>query len=178
MTIVARHWLPAAAVVPQERGPDYLGVVDDAGWSEGIGFYRGFFASFRIRAGKSVWFHWPLPTPVEHNGKPLYLDSVSLLWDALGGAKIGWMTLQHGGMDRIELTPRLQAPPSVAVPFVPEPEFAPWCPDTDRQLTEIALAPRLPLRFGVQLCAMAVAPDDADATIRFFGAGAAFSDQA
>lgn len=176
VTIVARHWLPAAAVVPQERGPEFLGVVDGADWSEGIGFYRGFFASFRIRQGKSVWFHWPLPTPVEHNGTPLHLHSVSLLWDAPDGAEIGWMTVQHGGMDRIELIPRLTTPPSTPVPFKPEPEFAPWCPATDRQLSEVALPHPLPLRFGVQLCVMASAPEDQEATIRFFGAGAAFTD--
>lgn len=178
MTIVSRQWVPAAAVVPQERGAEFLGPVDGAEWSEGIGFYRGFFASFRLRAGKAVWFHWPLPTPVEQNGRPLFLHSISLLWDALDGAEIGWMTVQHGGMDRIELIPRLTRPASVPVPFEPEPEFAPWCPVTDRQLTEIVLPAPLPLRFGVQLCVMATAPADSEATIRFFGAGANFTDRA
>jgi len=175
MTIVARHWVPASAAVPQERGPEFLGVVDGADWSEGIGFYRGFFSSFRIRPGKAVWFHFALPTPVEQDGKPLFLNSVSLLWDALDGASVGWMTVQHGGMDRIELIPRLTMPPCVPVPFEPEPDFAPWCPVTNRQLSEITLPQPLPLRFGVQLCVMATAPDDREGTIRFFGAGAAFS---
>lgn len=175
MTIVARHWLPGAAVVPQERGPEFLGPVDGADWSDGLGFYRGFFAAFRVRAGKSVWFHWPLPTPVEIQGKPLFLHSVSLLWECLDGARIDWMTVQHGGMDRIELTPRLSSPASVAVPFEPDPEFRPWCPVTDRRLSEISLAAPLPLRFGVQLCVMISAPDG-DGAVRFYGAGAEFAD--
>jgi hypothetical protein len=158
VSIVQRTWLPAAAVIPQERGPGYLGVVDGADWSEGIGFYRGFFSSFRIKAGKAVWFHWPFPTPVEQNGQALYLHSLSLLWECLDGAQIGWMTVQHGGMERIELTPRLTAPASVPVPFEPEPEFKPYCPVTDRQLSEISLPQPLPLRFGVQLCVMVSAP--------------------
>lgn len=177
MTIVSRQWVPGAAVVPQERGPGFLGVEDGADWSEGIGFYRGFFSAFRVRAGKSVWFHFPLPTPVEQSGKPLFLDGVSLLWECSDGADIGWMTVQHGGMDRIELTPRMTAPAYEPVPFEPEPEFAPYCPVTARRLSDLPLSPRLPLRFGVQLCVMIHCPDS-DGTVRFYGAGAAFSDLA
>lgn len=177
MGIVSRIWVPAAAVVPQERGPEHLSAVDGADWSEGTGFYRGFFSAFRIRAGKSVWFHFPLPTPVEQNGHQLCLSEVSLLWECLDAARIEWMTVQHGGMERVELTPRLSSPASVQVPFEPEPEFRPWCPETDRQLSEIALVQPMPLRFGVQLC-VAVAASEQDGTVRFYGAGAAFSDMA
>lgn len=177
MSIVARHWVPSAAVVPQERGSEFLAAVDGADWSEGIGFTRGFFSAFRLRAGKDVWFHFPLPTPTELHGKPLFLDSVSLLWECLDGARIGWMVVQHGGMDRLPLIERLAEPPSVHVPHdVPE-EWRRYHPDSERRLTELALTPRLPLRFGVQLCVMVSAPDH-DATVRFMGAGAAFSDEA
>ena len=175
MTIVARQWIPAASVVPQERGPEFLAAVDGAEWSEGAGFYRGFFSAFRIRSGKDVWFHLPLPTPVEQDGRPLSLQSISLLWEVLDGARIAWMTMQHGGMERIELIPRLTSPASVPVPFEPDPEFRQYCPVTDRQLSEIALPRPLPLRFGVQLCVLITAPQDADGTVRFYGAGAAFS---
>lgn len=174
MKVTSRLWVPAAAVVPQERGPDFLGIVNDADWSEGIGFYRGFFTTFSIRAGKSVWFHWPLPTPVEQDGRQLALQSTSLLWEANDGARIDWVTVQHGGMDRIELTTRLQPPPAVPVPFEPEPDFRQWCPVTDRQLSEMPLPDPLPLRFGVQLCVMVSAPQDHDGTMRFYGAGADF----
>ena len=176
MTIIARHWIPSAAVVPQERGPEFLAAVDGADWSEGVGFHRGFFSTFRVRAGKAVWFHFPLPTPVEIGGQPVFLSEVSLLWECLDGAKIGWMCLQHGGMDRIELTPRLVQPDSVPVPHeVPE-EWRAYHPISERRLTELALPQPLPLRFGVQLCVMVTA-DEADATVRFYGAGAAFSIQ-
>lgn len=174
MGIISRHWVPAAAVVPQERGPEFLAPVDGADWSDGIGFYRGFFSTFRIRSGKSVWFHFPLPVPTEQGGMTLQLAEVELLWEVLDGARIDWMTVQHGGMDRIELTPRLTSPDSVSVPFEPEPEFRPWCPETNRQLSRIPLSPILPMRFGVQLCVMVSAPDR-DGTVRFYGAGAAVS---
>lgn len=174
MTIIARHWVPAAAVVPQERGPEFLGVVDEADWSDGIGFYRGFFSSFRIKAGKSIWFHFPLPTPVEQDGRQLALHSVSLLWEVLDGARIDWMTVQHGGMDRIELIPRLSSPEAVPVPFEAEPDFRKYCPVTNRQLSEIVMSTPLPLRFGVQMCVMISAPDK-DGTVRFYGAGGAFT---
>ncbi len=166
--------MPAAAVVAQECGPDYLGVIDDAAWSEGRGFYRGFFSSFRVRAGKTVWFHWPLPTPVELGGQRLALASISLLWETRDDAAISWITVQHGGMDRIEMTGRMQPPPAVPVPFTPTSEFRPFCPENDRQLTEIALPAPLTLRFGVQLCVMVSAPEDRDGTVRFYGAGADF----
>lgn len=175
MPIVARQWVPAAAFVPQERGPDFLGIVDDADWSEGFGFYRGFFSSFRVKAGRAVWFHVPLPTPVELDGRPLSLTSLSLLWEVGDDARINWVTAQHGGMDRIELTSRGAAPDAVPVPFEPAPEFRPWCPATNRQLSEMVLPLPLPLRFGVQLCVMVSAPEQ-DGLVRFYGAGAAFSD--
>lgn len=175
VTIAQRIWVPASAVVTQEHGPEYLGTVDGAPWSEGSGFYRGFFTTFRIRAGKSVWFHWALPTPVELDGRPLCLHGVTLLWECIEGARIDWMTVQHGGMDRIELTPRMTSPAAVQVPFEPEPEFRQWCPVTARQLSELTLPVPLPLRFGVQLCVMVSAPDTRDGVVRFYGAGAAFS---
>jgi hypothetical protein len=161
-------------VVPQERGAEFFAAVDGAQWSEGQGFYRGFFSAFRVRQGKDVWFHWPLPTPVAMDGKHLFLSSVSLLWEVSDGARISWITVQHGGMERVELTPRLEGPASVPVPFVPAPEFAPWCPDTHRQLSEMPLPAPLPLRFGVQLCVMVSAAEQ-DGTVRFYGAGADFS---
>jgi len=173
MTTLSSHWLPGAAVVPQERGSEFLGPVDGADWSDGLGFYRGFFATFRIKAGKSVWFHWPFQTPVALEGRRLALHSMSLLWETLDGARIDWVTAQHGGMDRIELTQRLATLSATDVPFEPEPEFRPWCPVTHRRLSEFALAAPLPLRFGVQLCVQLSAPE-ADGTVRFYGAGATF----
>lgn len=174
MGIISRHWVPGASVIPQERGPEFFASVDGADWSEGVGFYRGFFTTFRIRAGKAVWFHFPLPAPIEQNGQPLALAEVELLWEVLDDAHISWATVQHGGMDRIELIPRLTSPASVAVPFEPEPEFRPWCPVTNRQLSSMPLNPPLVLRFGVQLCVQ-VSTGETDGTVRFYGAGASFT---
>ena len=52
-----------------------------------------------------------------------------------------------------------------------------YYPASARRLTELAITPHLPLRFGVQLCVMVTAPEG-DGTVRFYGAGAAFSDAA
>jgi hypothetical protein len=175
MGIVSRIWVPSAAVVPQERGRDYLGVVDGADWSEGLGFHRGFFSSFRIKASKDVWFHFPIPTPVEADGKHCFLAGVSLLWEVLEGARIGWIVAQHGGMERLPLTERLAEPAFERVPFDLPELWRDYYPASDRKLTELALTPPLPLRFGVQLCVMVTAPEE-DGTVRFYGAGANFSD--
>ncbi|MFD1612304.1 hypothetical protein ACFSCW_10865 [Sphingomonas tabacisoli] len=178
MAIVARHWVPSAAVQVQERGAEYLGPVDGADWSEGVGFHRGFFSAFRVRAGKDVWFHFPLPTPVEIGGKPLHLDSVSLLWETGDGAQLTWLVLQHGGMERLPLTERLAPLPSSPEPFEPPELWRQYYPASDRRLTELPVSPRVPLRFGVQLCVLASAAVDRDGLVRFYGAGAAFADGA
>lgn len=171
--IVESQWLPSAAVVPQERGKEFLGAIDGADWSAGVGFHRGFFSSFRILAGKDVWFHFPFQTPTIRNGMPLALASISLMWEALDDARITWMVLQHGGMERLPLTERLSVPPSEAVPFDPPSLWRKFYPESDRRLSEIALAEPLKLRFGVQLCVGVSAPER-DGTIRFYGAGADF----
>jgi hypothetical protein len=173
--IVERIWLPSAAVVPQERGPEYLEAVDGADWSEGVGFHRGFFSSFRVRAGKEMWFHFPLPTPVVRDGRPLALADVSLLWETLDGARIIWLVLQHGGMERRPLTERLAEPASVPVPFDPPEQWRQYYPASNRRLTEIPFDPPMPLRFGVQLC-VGVSAADGVGTVRFYGAGASLTE--
>lgn len=171
--VKSRIWLPSAAVQLQERGPKFIAAVDGADWSEGVGFHRGFFSTFRIRSGKEVWFHFPFPTPVEEHGRQGSLLGVSLLWEAIDGASIHWIVLQHGGMDRMPLTERLTEPPSTPVPFDPPAQWREYYPAADRRLTEIPLEPPLPLHFGVQLC-IGVRAAQSDGTIRFYGAGATF----
>lgn len=175
MTIVEKIWVPGAAVVPQERGLDYFAPVDGADWSAGTGFYRGFFTSFRLKAGTEAWFHFPISTPVERGGRPLTLASVSLLWEVIDGARIHWLTLQHGGMDRFELTPRETEPPSDPVPHELPEQWRKYCPASARRLTERPMNPPMPLRFGVQLC-VGVRAAEAEGTVRFYGAGAAFAE--
>lgn len=173
--ITDRIWLPSAAVVPQERGPDFFASVDGADWSDGFGWHRGFFSSFRLRAGREAWFHFPLPTPVLRDGRPQALAEVSLMWEIADGARIHWLVLQHGGMERIPLTERESEPASEAVPFDPPEQWRQFYPASARRLTTISFGPLLRLRFGVQLCVGVTAPES-DGTIRFYGAGAAFAD--
>jgi len=171
--ILERLWLPSAAVVLQERGSEFIAPVDGADWSEGSGFYRGFFSAFRIRQGKDVWFHFPFPTPVLRDGRATALASVSLLWEPLDGARITWLVLQHGGMERLPLTERLADPSYEPVPFEPPELWRQYHPAAERRLTSLPLETPLPLRFGVQLC-IGVSAAEQDGTIRFYGAGADF----
>lgn len=174
MRKIASQWVPSAAVQVQERGPENIAAVDDAAWSEGHGFHRGFFSAFRIRKGRDVWFHFPLPTQVESEGRQVYLQSVSLIWEAIDNAEIGWSTLQHGGFERIELTPRLENPSYTKIASeVPE-AARKFYPEMNRLLSRFALEQPLPLQFGVQLCVMIRAPEQ-DGTIRFYGAGGDFA---
>lgn len=172
--IVEQVWVPSASVVPQERGSEFIAPVDGADWSEGVGFHRGFFSSFRIRAGKDVWFHFPIPTSVRRNGEARALAGLSLLWEVLDSARITWLVLQHGGMERIPLTERLAEPPSEPVPFHPPERWRDYYPQSNRRLTEIQLDHPLALRFGIQL-SVGVRAADADGTVRFYGAGATFT---
>jgi len=173
--IIEKIWLPSASVVPQERGHDFLGVVDGAEWSEGVGFHRGFFSTFRILAGRDVWFHFPFPTPVARDGKDMALSGISLLWETLDDAKINWLVLQHGGMERLPLTERETEPPSVVVPFEPPERWRDYYPASQRRLSRIQLDRKLELDFGLQLC-IGVSAGASDGTVRFYGAGAEFSE--
>lgn len=173
MGVTDRIWVPSAAVVPQERGPDYFAPVDGADWSDGFGWHRGFFSSFRLRAGKDAWFHFPLPTPVMRDGKPMALAELSLMWEVLDGARIHWLVLQHGGMERIPLTERQAEPPSEPASFDPPEQWRDYYPASARRLTTLPLASALPLRFGLQFC-VGVSAGQADGTVRFYGAGAGF----
>jgi hypothetical protein len=175
VTITDRIWLSSAAVVPQERGTDYFAPVDGADWSDGFGWHRGFFSSFRLRAGKDAWFHFPLPTPTLRDGKPMALAELSLMWETVDSARISWLVLQHGGMERLPLTERLQEPPSEPVPFDPPEQWRDYYPASARRLTTLPFDPVLPLRFGLQLCVGVSAPER-DGTIRFYGAGAGFAE--
>lgn len=173
MGVTDRIWVSSAAVVPQERGTDYFAPVDGADWSDGFGWHRGFFSSFRLRAGKDAWFHFPLPTPVMRDGRDLALSEVSVMWEVLDGARIHWLVLQHGGMERLPLGEPFTEPSSDAVPFDPPERWREYYPSSARRLTTIPLNP-LPLRFGIQLCIGVSAPQ-ADGTVRFYGAGAGFT---
>ena len=171
--VVESVWLPGAAVVPQERGPDVLLPVDGADWSDQAGYNRGFFSAFRIRPGRDAWFHFPIPTSVHHNGEPLACSGVSFLWEVLDGAAIHWSVLQHGGMERMPLTPPATEPPSVAVPFDPPEQWREYYPASARRLTTFPLPQPLALRFGLQL-SIGVRSGTTGGTVRFYGAGADF----
>ena len=127
------------------------------------------------RRTRCLRFTSPSRTPVERGGQTLSLHSVSLLWETLDAARIGWLVLQHGGMERLPLTERLAQPPSSAAPFDPPELWRQYYPLAERRLTEITLPEPLPLRFGIQLCVMVSAPEQ-DGTVRFFGAGTTFTD--
>lgn len=166
-------WVPGAAVVLQERGSDFVAAADGANWSEGHGFYRGFFTAFRIRAGKDVWFHFPFPTPVRRDTKPLALVATTLLWETLDEAELTWIVLQHGGMERLPLTERLAPVVSDPVPFAPPEQWREYYPASNRRLSRFAMSEPLPLRFGLQL-SVGVRAARQDGTVRFYGAGADF----
>lgn len=171
--IVESVWVPSAAVVPQERGPDVFLPLDGADGSDQAGYHRGFFSAFRLQPGRDVWFHFPIPTSVHHNGEPLACTGISLLWEVLDGAAIHWTVLQHGGMERIPLTPPATEPPSVPVAFDPPERWREYYPASARRLTQLALPEPLPLRFGLQL-SVGVSGGQVGGTVRFYGAGADF----
>lgn len=170
-------WLPPAAIQIQEQGPEYFEVVDGKPWSDQTGFHRGFSTSFRIRAGKEVWFHFPFPTPVRQNtATEVHAESVSLLWETEGGAQISWVVLHHGGIHRQHLTE-----PGVPIsgrpqPYEPPAQWRQYYPDCAPIKTDLAVEPPMRMEFGLQLCVLARA-EEAPGTIRFYGAGVIFSAQ-
>jgi len=168
----AQFWVSGAAVRNQQSGPDYFDVVDDQPWSDRDGFHRGFASSFRLRAGREAWFHIPLPTASAlPDAATLAVDSVTLLWESEGAARIGWVTMHHGGAHRVELSERLGEVGGTLQP-APATERGPKCA---MLRSDFPVRPRLPIVFGLQLSVMVLTPADADGTIRFYGAGASFS---
>jgi hypothetical protein len=168
----AQFWLSGAVVRNQQSGPEYFDVVDDQPWSDRDGFHRGFASSFRLRPGREAWFHIPLPTPsILPEASALEVDGITLLWETEGAARIGWVTLHHGGVHRFELSPRLGEVTGTLQP-APETERGPKCA---MLRSDFPVEPRLPIVFGLQISVMVLTPGDSDGTIRFYGAGASYS---
>lgn len=169
MKLVAEFWAASAAIRAQDTGSEFFDIVDGQAGSDISGFYRGFTTSFRLKTGRSTWFHVPLPTPSMLGGKQLALTKVSLLWDFEDGACFTWVTIHLGGATRIELTPRAT---KISGNIDTKLEYPNGMKVTMRR-TEFPLAEPLPVTMGVQLCLNGEAPECAG-TLRFYGAGAAF----
>lgn len=166
----SEFWAASAAIRAQDIGPDFFAPIDDHPGSEISGFYRGFTTSFRLKAGRNTWFHCPLPTPTLLNDTEISLSRVSLLWDQEDGAQLSWITLHHGGANRIELTERAKA-----VTGEVHTEFTTPHGLKIRTLrADFPIASPLRTGMGLQLCIHGEALDTAG-TLRFFGAGALFS---
>ena len=162
-------WMPSAAVRSQHWGSEFFDVVDDHPASELGGFYRGFTTSFKLRAGRDSWFHFPITTPSLIAGQPLALERLSLLWETDGTATIAWVTMHHGGQTRIELSPRNRPIDGELQSGEQDPR---WPPMAMRR-TDWPIDPVLPVAMGIQLCIF-VSAGDAPGIVRFYGAGASF----
>ena len=154
-------WVAPAAVVPQERGPDWFDVVDDKAWSDQDGFHRGFCSSFRIRPDRQVWFHFPFQLPAGR-----MIDRASLLWETEEGAGIAWLCLHHGGMERRHLFEPGAPLIGRAEPFDPPAQWRHFYPPSNRRRADVAIDPPQHTRFGVQLCVLV----DGPGVVRFYGA--------
>jgi len=162
-------WAPSAAVRSQHTGDTIFDRVDDQPGSELAGFYRGFTTSFKVRAGKDSWFHFPITTPSMIAGVPLALERLSLLWEMEGAASITWVTMHHGGQTRIELSPRNTPIAGQLQAIQQDPRW----PVMAMRRSDWCIDPVLPVVMGIQLCIFVCAAD-APGIVRFYGAGASF----
>lgn len=160
---MTEYWLAPAAVLPQQAGPDWLGVCDSEPWTEGRGFYRGFSSSFVIQPGRDVWFHWPFQV-----AKGSRVAGFKLLWETEGAAQIGWVVAHHGGSERLPLTERMAQLSGEAIPFEPPELWRDRYPPMNRLLSDLPLDEAFTVRFGVQLCIMVAG--NAGGIVRFYGA--------
>jgi hypothetical protein len=165
MPEVASIWAPGNIVRNQQAGAKFLLPFEDKPLSDQYGFAGGFATSFTIAQGKEVWFHFPFQTPVALPGAPrIYLAEARLLFETKRGAEIAWVTVHHGGLQRIELTPRLTILSGRHVDGLDE-------------VNTFPLRPRLKLTYGVQMCVLARAPEAAG-DVSFYGAGLSLWDEA
>lgn len=158
-------WLAPAAVVVQERGPEWLDIVDDKNWSAQDGFHRGFCSSFRIRPERQVWFHFPFQIP---SGR--LIDQASLLWETSEEAAVTWVCVHHGGMERQHLCEPGKPLAGTPAPFTPPAQWSHFCPPSARQRIDLKIDP-ISTRFGIQLCILV----DGPGVVRFYGAGVRLS---
>lgn len=165
MPEVTRIWAPGNIARNQQAGPEFLLPFEEKPLSEQYGFAGGFATSFKVAAGKDIWVHFPFQAPVSLPGaRELYLAETYLLFETKNGAEIGWVTVHHGGVQRIELTPRLKLLTGCHVDGLDE-------------VNTFKLTPRMKLSFGVQMCVFVRAPQT-DGEISFYGAGLSLWDEA
>ena len=167
------YWASSAAVRAQDTGPEFFEIVDEHPGSDYAGFHRGFTTSYRLRAGRGTWFHFPLPTPALIASAPTALRRITLLWDADEHARITWVTVHIGGATRVELSPRA----TEVHGNVDSESETPHGLKIRTLRTEFELEPAVPITMGVQVCIYAEAADQAG-VIRYYGAGATFIETA
>jgi hypothetical protein len=129
--------------------------------SETHGFQGGAASIYRLAPGKQCWFHFPLIAPAslgEH--RTIYLDRVMLLFETTADCAITWATLQHGGLQRHELTERYKAIAGYHAEAL----------DADNTFL---IRPRLKVDFGLQL-SVQVTAGEGEGQIAFYSVGGAF----
>ncbi|WP_375195302.1 hypothetical protein [Sphingobium sp.] len=154
-------WLAPAAVQLQEIGPDWLDIVDEKDWTTGFGFHRGFSSSFRVRPGRQVWFHFPFQLQ-----SGIRVDQASLLWETEEAARISWVCVHHGGMQRQHLCEPNVPLTGTPAPFDPPAEWRQFYPPSNRLRTDLPVEPAITTCYGMQLCVLV----DGPGIIRFYGA--------
>lgn len=164
MPEIARIWAPANIARNQQAGPEFLLPFEEKPLSDQYGFAGGFATSFKLAAGKEIWVHFPFQTPTMLPGAPdIYLAQASLLFETKNGAEIGWVTVHHGGVQRVELTPRLKILTGRHI-------------DGPDDVNTFPVRPRIRLSFGIQMCVFVRAPET-DGEISFYGAGLSLWDE-
>jgi len=172
VSAITELWSPSSSIRCQDTGTSIFEPVDQHPGSDVDGFYRGFSTSFRFRPGKGNWFHFPIPTPSVIDGKSTELKQLSLVWEADENTCISWVTANHGGIERLELSPE-----GVSIQGKVIDEFiTPHNVSIKLVRTDFTLKVPMPVSMGVQLSVYGEA-QKCSGTLRFYSAGAAFQEK-
>jgi hypothetical protein len=68
--------------------PGDLETVNGIGWTDLVGLRQGWGTTFRGKAGKTIWFHIPFPTPTIVNNVQSMLSRLDVLFDINGQATV------------------------------------------------------------------------------------------
>lgn len=146
-------WTSAAAVRPERY---------DQGLEQGT--HSGGTSSFTIPAGKSVWFHFPIPSAWRILETPLYLERVGVLFETSDNTQVSEVAAYHGTEEKYSLSKK--------------PQKGSFLTAGDENVYQVrdASGSRPKTGYGVQ-ASILVSANGGPGTITFGGAGATFHDE-
>jgi len=99
---IETYFVHGNAIVPEQTGagdtfsPGPLTDVAGAHWTNIIGLAQGWGRTYRGKSGQGVWFHAPIPTPVQRLGNRVRLQDVFVMLKTDSGCLLSSLHVWDG----------------------------------------------------------------------------------